>query len=314
MRAGVKPSRRLGLDLASVRLALMIAEHRSLRRTAAAVGMSEAALSHRLRALEDVLTISLFHRSSVGVEPTLAGLAFFEEARKALNVLDLAVANAGAISRGAAGRLTLGLTTSLSAGRLPMALSAYAEEHPEVDLQFVEGDRSRMIEGISSRTIDLAVLHGAPDDKVGEPLLLWHERLYVLIAADHRLADRSEVLWSDIEDETFLVAARSVGAEAVQLLAGRYGNGRSPDTRSHLISRETALSMVAMGLGLTLLLESALGRLPQGVIAIPLAVGGGEMLIPLTAYRDPRNDNPPLRRLWSFFKRRYVETGVLAAE
>jgi DNA-binding transcriptional LysR family regulator len=314
MGAGAKPSRRLGLDLASVRLALMIAERRSLRRTAMAVGMSEAALSHRLRALEDVLTVSLFHRSSVGVEPTLAGLAFFEEARKALDLLDLAVANAGAISRGAAGRLTLGLTTSLSAGRLPIALSAYAEEHPEVDLQFVEGDRSRMVEGINSRAIDIAVLHGAPDNKLGEPLMLWHERLYVLIAADHRLAGRSEVLWSDIEEETFLVAARTVGAEAVQLLAGRYGRGRSPVTRSHLISRETALSMVGMSLGLTLMLESGLGRLPQGVVAIPLASSDGETLIPLTAYRDPSNDNPPLRRLWSFLKRGYAESGRAAAE
>lgn len=157
MRAGVKPSRRLGLDLASVRLVLAIAEHRSLRRTATAIGMSEAALSHRLRALEDALTVSLFHRSSIGVEPTKAGAAFFEEAREALRVLDLAVINAAATSRGTAGKLTLGLTTSLSAGRLRTALSAYAEEHPEVDLQFVEGDRFRMVEGISSRAIDIAV-------------------------------------------------------------------------------------------------------------------------------------------------------------
>lgn len=202
----------------------------------------------------------------------------------------------------------------MSAGRLPIALSAYAEEHPEVDLQFVEGDRSRMVEGINSRAIDIAVLHGAPDNKLGEPLMLWHERLYVLIAADHRLAGRSEVLWSDIEEETFLVAARTVGAEAVQLLAGRYGRGRSPVTRSHLISRETALSMVGMSLGLTLMLESGLGRLPQGVVAIPLASSDGETLIPLTAYRDPSNDNPPLRRLWSFLKRGYAESGRAAAE
>lgn len=315
MRAGVKPSRRLGLDLASVRLALAIAEHRSLRRTAMALGMSEAALSHRLRALEEALTVSLFHRSSIGVEPTRAGLAFFEEAREALRVLDLAVANAGATSRGVAGRLTLGLTTSLSAGRLRTALGAYAEEHPEIDLQFVEGDRSRMVEGISSRAIDIAVLHGAPDDHLGEPLLLWHERLYVLITVGHPLSRRSEVLWSDIEKETFLVATHGASPETVHLLAGRLGrHGRGPATRSHMISRETALSMVGMSLGLTLMIESDLGGLPEGVVAVPLAGGDGDTLVPLTAYRDASNDNPPLRRLWSFLKRRYVEPDGVAAE
>jgi DNA-binding transcriptional LysR family regulator len=185
MTAGVKPSRRLGLDLASIRLALSIAEHRSLRRAASVIGISESALSHRLRTLEDVLTVSLFHRSSEGVEPTQAGLIFFDQAREALRVLDLAVANAGAISRGVAGRLTLGLYTSLSTGRLRDALAAYTAEHPEVDLQIVEGDRSQMVEGISSRAIDMAVLLGAPDDKLGEPMPLWRERLHVVLIADH---------------------------------------------------------------------------------------------------------------------------------
>jgi hypothetical protein len=29
--------------------------------------------------------------------------------------------------------------------------------------------------------------------------------------------------------------------------------------------------------------------------------------VPLTAYRDPGNDNPPLRRFWSLLKSGYVE-------
>ncbi len=308
MTAGFKPSRRLGLDLASIRLALSIAEHRSLRRAAKVIGISESALSHRLRALEDALTVALFHRSSEGVEPTQAGLAFFEQAREALRVLDLAVANAGATSRGVAGRLTLGLYTSLSTGRLRDALAAYTERHPEVDLHIVEGDRSRMVEGISSRAIDVAVLLGAPDEMLGEPLLLWHERLHIILMADHPLAERLEIAWPDVESETFLVSARGAGPEAVRLLAAQLaGPGREPLTRSHLISRETALSMVGMGLGIALMIESDLGRLPEGVVAVPLVSEADDALVPLTAYRDPGNDNPPLRRFWSFLKSGYVE-------
>ncbi|WP_091738396.1 LysR family transcriptional regulator [Phenylobacterium immobile] len=308
MTAGFKPSRRLGLDLASIRLALSIAEHRSLRRAARVIGISESALSHRLRALEDVLAVALFHRSSEGVEPTQAGLVFFEQARDALRVLDLAVANAGATSRGVAGRLTLGLYTSLSTGRLRDALAAYTDRHPEVELHVVEGDRSRMVEGISSRSIDIVVLLGAPDDMLGEPLLLWRERLHIILMADHPLAERSEIAWSDIESETFLVSAHGAGPEAVQLLAAQLaGPGRQPLTRSHLISRETALSMVGMGLGIALMIESDLGRLPEGVVAVPLGSGADDALVPLTAYRDPGNDNPPLRRFWSFLKSGYVE-------
>src|SRR3546814_19604936 len=80
-----------------------------------------------------------------------------------------------ATSRGVAGRLTLGLYTSLSTGRLRDALAAYTDRHPEVELHVVEGDQSRMVEGISSRSIDIVVLLGAPDEMLGEPLLLWRE-------------------------------------------------------------------------------------------------------------------------------------------
>jgi DNA-binding transcriptional LysR family regulator len=129
-----------------------------------------------------------------------------------------------------------------------------------------------MVEGISSRAIDMAVLLGAPDDKLGEPMPLWRERLHVVLIADHPLATSADIAWADVEGEDFLVSARGAGPEALQLLAARLaGPGRSLATRSHFISRETALSMVGMGLGITLMIESDLGRLPEGVVAVPLA-------------------------------------------
>lgn len=154
----------------------------------------------------------------------------------------------------------------------------------------------------------MAVLLGAPDDKLGEPMPLWRERLHVVLIADHPLATSADIAWADVEGEDFLVSARGAGPEALQLLAARLaGPGRSLATRSHFISRETALSMVGMGLGITLMIESDLGRLPEGVVAVPLASEADDALVPLTAYRDPGNDNPPLRRFWSLLKSGYVE-------
>lgn len=65
-----------------------------------------------------------------------------------------------------------------------------------------------MVEGISSRAIDMAVLLGAPDDKLGEPMPLWRERLHVVLIADHPLATSADIAWADVEGEDFLVSAR----------------------------------------------------------------------------------------------------------
>jgi DNA-binding transcriptional LysR family regulator len=306
MNSKSRPKRRLGLDLASIRLALTIAEHRSLRRAALGVGLSESALSHRLRALEEALTVSLFHRSSEGVEPTQAGLVFFRQARQALHIIDLAVANAAATSVGKAGRLTLGLYTSLASGQLRDALSDYRQAHPDIEFDFVEAARSRLVEGLNSRAIDIAVLLGPADMNLGEALPLWREQIHVAMNDGHRLAQRSQVSWADLIDETFLVSTEGAGPEAASLLAARQAEqGQMPRIRSHAVSRETIFSMVSMGFGVSLMIDSGLGRCPSGVVAVPLMRDHQGAQVQFTAYRDPGNDNPPLRRFWSLLKTRY---------
>jgi len=302
----LRPKRRLGLDLASIRLALTITEHRSLRRAALGVGLSESALSHRLRTLEEALTVSLFHRSSEGVEPTQAGLMFFKQARQALHIIDLAVANAAATSVGKAGRLTLGLYTSLASGQLRDALSDYRLAHPDIEFDFVEAARSELVEGLSSRSIDIAVLLGPADLNLGEALPLWREQIHVAMADDHRLARRPLVSWADLVHETFLVSTGGAGPEAASFLAARQAEqGQLPRIRSHTVSRETIFSMVGMGFGVSLTISSSLDRRPAGVVAVPLMSERQPVQVPFTAYRDPGNDNPPLRRFWSLLKTRY---------
>jgi DNA-binding transcriptional LysR family regulator len=273
--------------------------------------MSESSLSHRLKSLEDALTVSLFHRSSEGVTPTHAGLIFFEQAREALRILDLAAANAAAISQGVAGRLTIGLYTSLSTGRLHDALAAFRATHPDLDLHLVEGGRSQMIEGLSSRAIDLTVLIGPPDINLGEALPLWRERMHIAVPIHHPFASRARVQWHDLGSETVLISTRGAGPEALCLLASKLGeSARRTSTRSHFISRETVLAMVGMGFGVSLMIESDLGRQPETVVTVPIdGDDEDDGYVALTAYRDPRNDNPPLRRFWSLLKASYASVG-----
>jgi len=250
--------------------------------------------------------VSLFHRSSEGVEPTQAGLVFFRQARQALHIIDLAVANAAATSVGNAGRLTLGLYTSLASGQLRDALSDYRLAHPDIECDFVEAARSRLVEGLNSRSIDIAVLLGPADTNLGEALPLWREQIHVAMNDGHRLAQRSQVNWTDLIDETFLVSTEGAGPEAASLLAARQAEqGQMPCIRSHAVSRETIFSMVSMGFGISLMIDSGLGRRPPGVVAVPLMRDHQGAQVQFTAYRDPGNDNPPLRRFWSLLKTRY---------
>ena len=310
MASSAKPLRANGLDLTSVRLALSIVDHRSLRRTAKAVGMSESSVSHRLRSLEDTLTVALFHRSSEGVEPTNAGREFFARSREALRILDLAMADAASSSIGMAGRLKIGLYTSLSVGKLRDAIREFSYDHPETELELVEGSRSRMIEGLNARTIDVTVLIGPPDPVLGEALPLWREQAYMIVPEMHRFSSASEIAWEVLAGENLLFSTRDAGPEAESALIARLGGpGRWPNRRLHTVNRDTLLTLVAIGRGVAMMIESDLGSLPAGTVAVPLVDANGLTRELLTAYRDPSNDNPPLRRFWSLLKSRYSEGG-----
>jgi DNA-binding transcriptional LysR family regulator len=296
-------------DLRSIRLALAIAEHPSLRQTAAAQGISEASLSQRLRTLEDVLTVSLFHRSPNGLTPTHAGNAFFAEAREALAILDLAAMRAQAASRGETGRLCVGLFTSLSHGYLRDAVAMLQGSQPDVVLQIVEGARAALAEGIRARAIDIAILVGPPDPGLGEALSLWEERLHIALPAGHRFSTRPALRWEDLRNEMFLVSTRDAGPDQhLTIITNLRGIGTVPTTQTHSVSRHTMYQMISMGLGIALVMDSDLTNVPNGVAIVPLHDEDGETRAPFSAYRDPNNDNPALRRFWSELKKRYGDS------
>lgn len=174
----------------------------------------------------------------------------------------------------------------------------------------IEGSRSRMIEGLNARTIDVTVLVGFPDPVLGEALPLWREQTFAIVQASHPIAQLPQVRWDRLADEVLLFSTRDAGPEASNALIARIGgSGRWPTRRLHNVNRDTLLTLVAMGSGVAVMIESDLGNLPAGAVAVPLHDADGPTKELLTAYRDPGNDNPPLRRFWSMLKSRYSEGG-----
>src|SRR5262247_3522761 len=115
------------LTLISLSQALLVGEYLSFRRVATVLGVRQSAVSRRVRALEDVLGVSLFERHHAGVRVTSAGARFLEQARDALLRLDYAVTSAAAAGRGTIGRLDIGILSSMGAGFLREVIRIYRE-------------------------------------------------------------------------------------------------------------------------------------------------------------------------------------------
>ena len=117
--------------------------------------MTESAISHQVRRLEDFLRTALFDRSGPGVRLTTAGQRYLEAIDPAIRQIQAATESL--LRRSGRNVVRLTLPPSLAATRLIPQLSAFEREHPDIDLQLVP--TTRVID-LRRDQVDLAIRHG----------------------------------------------------------------------------------------------------------------------------------------------------------
>jgi DNA-binding transcriptional LysR family regulator len=116
---------------------VVVANERSFTRAAIRLGVSQSALSHTIRGLEQRLEIQLLARTTKSVAPTAAGAALLKDLSPALEQINRALSKAQSVRHRPAGRLRLVMSRSAAAMVLLPRLTAFAEAYPEVVLDVV---------------------------------------------------------------------------------------------------------------------------------------------------------------------------------
>jgi LysR family glycine cleavage system transcriptional activator len=131
------------------------AVHGRFRAAADSLGVTESAISHQVRRLEDFLRTALFDRSGPGVSLTAAGRRYLEQIDPALRQIQ--AATEAVLRPGGRNVVRLTLPPSLAATWLIPQLGAFERDHPEVELQLVP--TTRVVDLLRDQ-VDLAVRHG----------------------------------------------------------------------------------------------------------------------------------------------------------
>jgi DNA-binding transcriptional LysR family regulator len=286
------------IDFASIEQALLVAEHLSFRQAASVLGVRQSAVSRRVRALEDMLGVSLFERYHAGVQVTAAGAQFLEQARRALYQLDYAIKTAGAAGRGANGRLSIGIFSSIAAGFMRELMRAFFRDHPDVTIRILEGAAGDHIGLIRKRRLDIAFVRGIPVVPDCDVEQLWSERMFVALPQGHALCAKDKIGWELLRDEKFILRQTEPGPQIHDYLIARLADlGYYPSVRRFDVGRDTLMHLVALGLGVSFASESATAASFPEVVFRPIA--GDAELLPFSAVWSPNNDNPAFRRFLS---------------
>lgn len=195
------------LKMGELRVFVAVLEHGSVHKAAAALHLTQPAVTKTLAGLEATLGVRLFHRGTAGVEPTVHGLSFAPRAVAIFDELRRAAQDLNRVSGGARGTLRVGTLPMPAIPFLPVAIRRMVDAHPDILVSVVEGRETELLERVRKRDIEFAVLRlaliGLDDDMQGQSL--FDEKLCVMAVKEHRLAAREGLTWAELLDERWVL-------------------------------------------------------------------------------------------------------------
>lgn len=221
------------------------------------------------------------------------------------------VATTRADGRGETGRLIVGFCSSLTAGNLRATLLDFKKHFPQVELGTVERSRARLATSLRNGVIDVHITTGESAMFDSQTMQLWSERILVVLPSDHALAVREVVYWTDLRKQTVLLSQYDPGRELEDLLNAKLTSpSERPRIERHDVSRGVIKSLISMGFGISLVLESDTGANFSGLVYRELRDGTGSSRIDFTAVWRPGNENPAFTNFLKLLGERYPVPSV----
>lgn len=154
------------LDVEAVQAFVLVADFQSFTRAAEALDTSQAAISMKLKRLEERLGEKLIERTPRLVRLSARGATFLEVARDFLAAHERALAGLQATAR----RLTLGIADQVAGSELPVLLARLHAHDPALLIEVqIESSRS-LLDAFDRGALDAAIVRSEDDRRDGEVL------------------------------------------------------------------------------------------------------------------------------------------------
>jgi DNA-binding transcriptional LysR family regulator len=199
-----------------LQMLVKLAELGSLKRTAEELGMTQPAVTHLLKDLEELLDTQLFYRHARGVRLTAIGAALLPSARRILDNLARGAELVAARQGEARGAVRVASITGAISGLLVRALPAFNAIHPDIVVQVAEVDVEQLGLTIAHRDADLVLCRQPsvlPEGWSFSPL--FEDHFVVVCGSRHPLAARSNIRFDELQSELWLPLPVSTAAQSL---------------------------------------------------------------------------------------------------
>ncbi|WP_394790412.1 LysR substrate-binding domain-containing protein [Rhodoferax sp.] len=170
------------MNLKQLEYFVRVAELGSFTRASVALNIAQPALSRQIRLLEVELRHNLLVRNGRGAAPTEAGKLLLEHGRGILHQVERALEELGRVRGGLAGRVAIGLPSSLARVLTVPLTRAFRLQMPDAALSIREGLSVELQQSLVAGRLDIAVLYNAQSSNDIEITPLMTEELLLVQA------------------------------------------------------------------------------------------------------------------------------------
>jgi DNA-binding transcriptional LysR family regulator len=298
------------MELRHLRYFVAVGEEEHYGRAARRLHVAQPALSRQIQDLEKEMGVKLFDRLSRGVKLSSAGRQFLSDVRRILQDVDNATLRADRVARGQSGTLRIGFLEHVSwSGVVPNSFRRFRELHPNVELQLQPATSLEQVAAIRAGSIDAGFAHYVPKDDAGfDQVHLSTPRIALAVPKGHPLLKLKKIHLRDLADVPFIWFPRRAAPQLYdRLIHECYRGGlKAPRIVQEGLNEATILSLVAAGMGVGWVLDTARGRSPNIILPV------NDLDVPQPVYLAWRKDNTsPLLGAFINEVRNFVKSKVV---
>ncbi len=239
------------MTLEQLRIFVAVAEREHVTRAAAALGLTQSAVSAAIAALEARYDTRLFDRVGRHIELTAAGREFLGEAQAVLarsHAAELVLSELGTLGRGT---LNVQASQTIASYWLPARLVNFRKAYPRIEVRLAAGNTETVARAVLEGNADLGFVEGAVRMPALASVEVGGDRLVLAVGVDHPLAKRRRIGIADLAEVPWVVREAGSGtrSEMETSLAAMKLPIHARDIALELPSNEAVRAAVEAGAG-----------------------------------------------------------------
>jgi len=277
---------------------LKTVEYGSFTRASEILNYSQSGISRMIHDLEKEWKVCLLERNHTGVKLTSDGMRILPHVKNICAEYEKMQMEIDDLNGLSSGLIRIGTFSSVATHWIPNMIREFQKEYPNIDYELLLGDYTEIEQWINDGRVDCGFLR-LPTTHDFETIFLEQDRLLAILPENHYLASLETVPLTALSREPFLLLEKGAKAEIAALFER---SNLTPNVHFTTWDDYAIMSMVESGLGVSILPELILKRIPYHVVIKELDIPAYRKIG--LALRDKKTCSLAVRKFMDFLQYR----------